>query len=300
MKRTIKKLLALFCAWMMAGALSVSACAATIDGTAKLTITPTEPKVSGDMATVTYELTVTPPEGKELGVFSIQLQPSEGMELAENFSSGNERTITYGDGKLKYDEVSKTGIFAIYAYTPQTGYFAAVGTTPERRMSQEAKVLTIQATMPADKAGTYTLNAEFIAALDGSGDVYTAQVSTTPVTVSAGKAPVADNTPQITETNGETLPNRDNSSSSAASGEGAAAGMAGGDGTASGTVGNGGAAANGTGGTNGTNGMNNAATGGITAPAEEVSSGSALPWIIGGAAVVIIALAVVLVLRRKK
>lgn len=290
MKRTIKKLLALFCAWMMAGALSVSACAATIDGTAKLTITPTEPKVSGDTATVTYELTVTPPEGKELGVFSIQLQPSEGMELAENFSSGNERTITYGDGKLKYDEVSKTGIFAIYAYTPQTGYFAAVGTTPERRMSQEAKVLTIQATMPADKAGTYTLNAEFIAALDGSGDVYTAQVSTTPVTVSAGKAPVADKTPQITETNGETLPNRDNSSDSAASGYG----------TASGTAGSGGAAANGTGGTNGANGTNNAATGGITAPAEETNSGSTLPWIIGGAAVVIIALAAVLVLRRKK
>lgn len=290
MKRTIKKLLALFCAWMMAGTLSVSACAATIDGTAKLTITPTEPKVSGDTATVTYELTVTPPEGKELGVFSIQLQPSEGMELAENFSSGNERTITYGDGKLKYDEVSKTGIFAIYAYTPQTGYFAAVGTTPERRMSQEAKVLTIQATMPADKAGTYTLNAEFIAALDGSGDVYTAQVSTTPVTVSAGKAPVADKTPQITETNGETLPNRDNSSDSAASGYG----------TASGTAGSGGAAANGTGGTNGANGTNNAATGGITAPAEETNSGSTLPWIIGGAAVVIIALAAVLVLRRKK
>lgn len=290
MKRTIKKLLALFCAWMMAGALSVSACAATIDGTAKLTITPTEPKVSGDTATVTYELTVTPPEGKELGVFSIQLQPSEGMELAENFSSGNERTITYGDGKLKYDEVSKTGIFAIYAYTPQTGYFAAVGTTPERRMSQEAKVLTIQATMPADKAGTYTLNAEFIAALDGSGDVYTAQVSTTPVTVSAGKAPVADKTPQITETNGETLPNRDNSSDSAASGYG----------TASGTAGSGGAAANGTGGTNGANGTNNAATGGITAPAEETNSGSTLSWIIGGAAVVIIALAAVLVLRRKK
>ena len=290
MKRTIKKLLALFCAWMMAGALSVSACAATIDGTAKLTITPTEPKVSGDTATVTYELTVTPPEGKELGVFSIQLQPSEGMELAENFSSGNEKTITYGDGKLKYDEVSKTGIFAIYAYTPQTGYFAAVGTTPERRMSQEAKVLTIQATMPADKAGTYTLNAEFIAALDGSGDVYTAQVSTTPVTVSAGKAPVADKTPQITETNGETLPNRDNSSDSAASGYG----------TASGTAGSGGAAANGTGGTNGANGTNNAATGGITAPAEETNSGSTLSWIIGGAAVVIIALAVVLVLRRKK
>lgn len=294
MKRTIKKLLALLCAGVMAGALSVSACAATIDGTAKLTITPTDLKTSGDTATVTYELTVTPPEGKELGVFSIQLQPSEGLELAENFSSGNEKNITYGDGKLEYDEVSKTGIFAIYAYTPQTGYFAAVGTTPERRMSQEAKVLTIRATMPADKAGSYTLNAEFIAALDGSGDVYTAQVSTTPVTVSAGKAPVADKTPQITETNGETLRNS-NTGSGTASGD---------DGTAPGTGKGGGLAgggANGTGGgVNGTGGTDSAATGGIAAPAEETNSVSALPWIIGGAAVVIAALAVVLVLRRKK
>ena len=287
MKRTIKKLLALLCAWVMAGALSVSACAATLDGTAKLTITPTDLKVSGDTATVTYELTVTPPEGKELGVFSIQLQPSEGLELAENFSSGNEKNITYGDGKLEYDEVSKTGIFAIYAYTPQTGYFAAVGTTPERRMSQEAKVLTIRATMPADKAGSYTLNAEFIAALDGSGDVYTAQVATTPVTVSAGKAPVADKTPQITETNGETLRNSNTGSGTASGDDGTAPGMAGGGGLAGGGV-------------NGTGGMDNAATGGITAPAEETGSGSALPWIIGGAAVVIAALAVVLVLRRKK
>lgn len=293
MKRTIKKLLALLCAWVMAGALSVSACAATLDGTAKLTITPTDLKVSGDTATVTYELTVTPPEGKELGVFSIQLQPSEGLELAENFSSGNEKTITYGDGKLKYDEVSKTGIFAIYAYTPQTGYFAAVGTTPERRMSQEAKVLTIRATMPADKAGSYTLNAEFIAALDGSGDVYTAQVSTTPVTVSAGKAPVADKTPQITETNGEALRNRDTSSDTADSDDGTAPGTGKGGGLAGGGLA-------GSGGVKDTSGTDSAATGGIAAPAEETNSGSALPWIIGGAAVVIAALAVVLVLRRKK
>lgn len=298
MKRTIKKLLALLCAGVMAGALSVSACAATLDGTAKLTITPTDLKTSGDTATVTYELTVTPPEGKELGVFSIQLQPSEGLELAENFSSGNEKNITYGDGKLEYDEVSKTGIFAIYAYTPQTGYFAAVGTTPERRMSQEAKVLTIRATMPADKAGSYTLNAEFIAALDGSGDVYTAQVATTPVTVSAGKAPVADKTPQITETNGGTLRNSNNGSGTASGDDGTAPGTAGGGGLAGGGLAGG---ANGTGGgVNGTGGMDNAATGGIAAPAEETSSGSALPWIIGGAAVVIAALAVVLVLRRKK
>lgn len=183
--------------------LTVTACADTIPGTAKLTITPTDTKVSGDTATVTYSVTVTPPEGKELGVFSVQLQPSDGMTLPRKFTVDGKKVITYGDGKLEYDEVEKTGYFATYEYTPQTGYFAAVGTTPERRMSKEATILTIQATMPANKSGTYTLNAEFIAALDGSGDVYTAQVSTTPVTVSGGdKAPVADKTPVITETDG--------------------------------------------------------------------------------------------------
>lgn len=179
-------------------ALTVTACADTIPGTAKLTITPTDTKVSGDTATVTYSVTVTPPEGKELGVFSVQLQPSDGMTLTQDTSG-----ITYGDGSLSYSPATKKGIFEIYGYTAKTGYFAAAGTTEDRRMSKEATVLTIQATMPANKSGTYTLNAEFIAALDGSGDVYTAQVSTTPVTVSGGdKAPVADKTPVVTETDG--------------------------------------------------------------------------------------------------
>lgn len=183
-------------------ALTVTACADTIPGTAKLTITPTDTKVSGDTATVTYSVTVTPPEGKELGVFSVQLQPSDGMTLAKDWedSKGN-RVINYVDD-LTFNKYQPDGVFATFDYTPQTGYFAAVGTTPERRMSKEATILTIQATMPANKDGTYTLNAEFIAALDGSGDVYTAQVSTTPVTISNGKEPVADKTPVVTETDG--------------------------------------------------------------------------------------------------
>ena len=182
--------------------LTVTACADTIPGTAKLTITPTDTKVSGDTATVTYSVTVTPPEGKELGVFSVQLQPSDGMTLAKDWedSKGN-RVINYVDD-LTFNKYQPDGVFATFDYTPQTGYFAAVGTTPERRMSKEATILTIQATMPANKDGIYTLNAEFIAALDGSGDVYTAQVSTTPVTISNGKEPVVDKTPVVTETDG--------------------------------------------------------------------------------------------------
>lgn len=205
MRRIGSRLLTLLAAvLLLLTLLTVTACADTIPGTAQLTITPTETKVSGDTATVTYSITVTPPSGKELGVFSIRLQPSDGMTLAQSFNSNGEKTITYGDGKLKYDEGSETGIFATYAYTPQTGYFAAVGTTPDRRMSEAARVLTIQATMPANQDGVYTLGAEFIAALDGSGDVYTAQVATTPVTITGGKEPVLNNQPVITETNGDT------------------------------------------------------------------------------------------------
>lgn len=213
MKRIIKVLLSALTTTLLLTALTVTVCADTIPGTAQLTITPTETKISGDTATVTYAVTVTPPEGKELGVFSIQLQPSDGMTLTQDTSK-----MTFGDGNLTYNAATGKGIFATYGYTPQTGYFAAVGTTPERRMSDQATVLTIQATMPADKAGTYTLGAEFIAALDGSGDTYTARVSTTPVTISAaGKEPVADKTPVVTE-NGQPADSQSGDSQTTADG----------------------------------------------------------------------------------
>lgn len=181
MKRMTKRLMLALTTALLLTMLMVTAYAGTIPGTAKLTITPTETKVSGDTATVTYSVTVTPPEGKALGVFSVQLQPSVGMTLTQDASG-----ITMGDGSLSYSPATEKGIFDLYGYTAKTGYFAAVGTTPDRRMTEEATVLTIQATMPANKDGTYTLGAEFIAALDGSGDVYTAQVITTPVAITGG------------------------------------------------------------------------------------------------------------------
>ena len=155
MKRMTKRLMLALTTALLLTLLTITAYAGTIPGTAKLTITPTETKVSGDTATVTYSVTVTPPEGKALGVFSVQLQPSVGMTLAQDASG-----LTYGDGSLAYSGISGTGIFEMYGYTAKTGYFAAVGTTPDRRMTEEATILTIQATMPANKDGVYTLNAE--------------------------------------------------------------------------------------------------------------------------------------------
>lgn len=290
MKRMTRRLLLALTTALLLTLLTVTAYAGTIPGTAKLTITPTETKVSGDTATVTYSVTVTPPEGKELGVFSVRLQPSDGMTLSQNTND-----MTYGDGSLSYSPATEKGIFDMYGYTAKTGYFAAVGTTPDRRMTQEATILTIQATMPANKDGTYTLGAEFIAAVDGSGDVYTAQVVTTPVTITGGGEPVAEKTPVITETDGDDLA--------------AAAGTAQPDGTADGAANGSGTAGNGAA-PDAADGGDTAVPDGSTAGGESTVSGaasdgaegkqsSAALWII--LAVVIVAAAVaVLVLKKKK
>ena len=124
MKRMTKRLMLALTTALLLTLLMVTAYAGTIPGTAKLTITPTETKVSGDTATVTYSVTVTPPEGKALGVFSVQLQPSVGMTLTQDASG-----ITMGDGSLSYSPATEKGIFDLYGYTAKTGYFAAVGTT---------------------------------------------------------------------------------------------------------------------------------------------------------------------------
>jgi len=291
MKRMTKRLMLALTTALLLTLLTVTAYAGTIPGTAKLTITPTETKVSGDTATVTYSVTVTPPEGKALGVFSVQLQPSDGMTLSQNTND-----ITYGDGSLSYSPATEKGIFDMYGYTAKTGYFAAVGTTPDRRMTEEATVLTIQATMPANKDGVYTLNAEFIAALDGSGDVYTAQVVTTPVTITGGGEPVAEKTPVITETDGDDLTaagtKPDGDSDGAASGSGTAG--TGDTANGSGTANDGAAASDGVTGSDAASSADGSTSGG-----QEKQSGSAALWIV--LAVVIVAAATaVLVMKKKK
>lgn len=296
MKRIITLLSALAAALLLA----VSAFAATLPGTAKCTITPSDTRVSGNTATVTYTITVTPPQGQQLGVFSVQLQPSQGLTLATSWEDANgNRVIDYVDD-LTFNKYQPDGVFATYDYTPQTGYFAAVGTTPDRRMSDEATILTIQATMPANKAGTYTLGAEFIAALDGSGDVYTGKVVTNAVTVSGdSKAPAVDDTPVITETNADTLAQGNDAANTPAGTDGAANGSTAADGTADTPAGTDAAGdpadADLPAGTDGASGNTSAGTSGAAAS----SGGSAIPWIILALAVVAIVLIVVAVKKKK-
>lgn len=116
-------------------------------------------------------------------MFSFRLKPSGGMTLPERFKENGEAVITYTVNDLPYDVTTGKGVFRTYEYTPGSCFFAAVGSTEGNRMTASAEILTITATIPAGSTGTFTLDAEFVAAPDGSGATYTPKVDSTPVTV---------------------------------------------------------------------------------------------------------------------
>lgn len=175
----------LICAILSVILLLGTVATAWAEDTATLTITPdkTEVTANGSAVQVKFTITVTPPEGRELGVFSFRLKPSGGMTLPERFKENGESVITYAVNDLPYDVTAGKGVFRTYEYTPGSCFFAAVGSTEGNRMTASAEILTITATIPAGSTGTFTLDAEFVAAPDGSGATYTPKVDSTPVTV---------------------------------------------------------------------------------------------------------------------
>lgn len=182
-----KGVCALWLCIILAILLAVPAAAAD---TATLTITPDKTALTADGAAqqITYTVTVTPPPGKEIGVFSFRLKPSGDMQLPTAFKEGDQRVITYESPDLEYNINTDSGVFRTYEYTPESRFFAAVGSLAEKRMKDEAKILTITATVPAGSSGAYVLDAEFTAAPDGSGESYIARVDTAPVMVTAPDA----------------------------------------------------------------------------------------------------------------
>lgn len=175
----------LICAILSVILLLGTVATAWAEDTATLTIAPdkTEVTANGSAVQVKFTITVTPPEGRELGVFSFRLKPSGGMTLPERFKENGEAVITYAVNDLPYDVTTGKGVFRTYEYTPGSCFFAAVGSTEGNRMTASAEILTITATIPAGSTGTFTLDAEFVAAPDGSGATYTPKVDSTPVTV---------------------------------------------------------------------------------------------------------------------
>ena len=175
----------LICAVLSVLLLLGTVATAWAEDTATLTITPdkTEVTADGNDIQVVFTVTVAPPQGKELGVFSFRLKPSGTMTLPRSFKENGEAVITYAVNDLPYDVTTGKGVFRTYEYTPGSCFFAAVGSTEGNRMTEGAEILTITATIPAGSTGTFTLDAEFVAAPDGSGATYTPKVDSTPVTV---------------------------------------------------------------------------------------------------------------------
>ena len=89
----------LICAILSVILLLGAAVTAWAEDTATLTITPdkTEVTANGSAVQVKFTVTVTPPEGRELGVFSFRLKPSGGMTLPGSFKENGEAVITYAD-----------------------------------------------------------------------------------------------------------------------------------------------------------------------------------------------------------
>lgn len=182
-----KRICDLLVSLLLICAVSVTAFAAD---TATLTIEPeqTELTADGQELKVTYTITVTPPEGKEIGVFSFRLKPDRGMTLPTEFLQGEQQVITVPNTGLRYNSGNGKGVFQTYEYTPESNFFAAVGSREGKRMTEAAAVMTITATLPADASGAYVLDAEFTAAPDGSGETYVGKVVSPPVSVTAPQA----------------------------------------------------------------------------------------------------------------
>ena len=153
--------------------------------TATLTIEPDKTQITADgtETKITYTITVTPPAGKEIGVFSFRLKPSGDMTLPQSYSEDGQQVITYIANDLVYDIVTEKGVFKTYEYTPESNFFAAVGSREGHRMTHEAQIMTITASIPAGSSGVYAMDAEFTVAPDGSGESYIGRVDTTPVVV---------------------------------------------------------------------------------------------------------------------
>ena len=157
-------------------AVPVSAGSAEVVPELKVTASVKEIEQGTGTADVIYTITLDP-HGKEVAAFQFKLKEPEGMTLAKNKLPAAE-TNQGGDGywiatkALKYkedeDTGAKTGYFTIFEYTASTGCFGASGTSPENRITTEAVIMTIKATVDISTAKTYLLGVtEFISAPNG-------------------------------------------------------------------------------------------------------------------------------------
>lgn len=211
MKRKLFTLIMSIC--LIFTMMPISAYAAESEYDAILKVVPDKTSFIADGTNdvqVKYTISVVPKSGIKIGAISFKLAAPEGMTLGTEYETG------YTEEDLKYDKRTKKGIFDVFAgYDPDNGQvYSATGTTEDRCITAEQKLMTIRATIAADKIGKVSLAITNLALGKVSGDGnWSSNADVTPVEISRAlsgetyvpiTAPVKNAVPQtsITDTSG--------------------------------------------------------------------------------------------------
>lgn len=211
MKRKLFTLIMSIC--LIFTMMPISAYAAESEYDAILKVVPDKASFIADGTNdveIEYTISVVPKSGIKIGAISFKLAAPEGMTL------GEKKNQDYKVEVLTYDEYLRPdGIFASFqGYDAKSKLYAASGTTEDRCIMSEQKLMTIKATIDADKIGKICLGITNLALGKVSGDGnWNSNADVTPVEISrelSGEtyvpitAPVKNAVPQtsITDENG--------------------------------------------------------------------------------------------------
>ena len=211
MKRKLFTLIMSIC--LIFTMMPISAYAAEIEYDAILKVVPDKTSFIADGTNdvqVEYTISVVPKSGIKIGAISFKLAAPEGMTL------GEKKNQDYKVEVLTYDEdLRPDGIFASFqGYDAKSKLYAASGTTEDRCITAEQKLMTIKATIAADQIGKISLGITNLALGKVSGDGnWNSNADVTPIEISKAlsgethvpiTAPVKNAVPQtsITDTNG--------------------------------------------------------------------------------------------------
>lgn len=133
---------------------------------------PAKPVPAGDHRLVTFHIFVESVDEVPVQVFSFNLEPSEGLELADTIRSNAQEANFYYDYPtpgLRWSIDNSDGEYKTFDYSNYPGnprYFAAAGSDEGKGITTKTEVFTIVGKVT--QAGTYVLNLTNVIAGDGN------------------------------------------------------------------------------------------------------------------------------------
>ena len=143
---------------------SMSLAAEEPSATLKIVPDQTSVVTSSGEVEITYTISVVPKDGVKIGSISFYLVPPEGVTLGEY-----EDNATLGYHKV----YNPDGIFEYFnGYDERSKLFSAAGTTSERCLTSETKLMTIKAKVAEGTTGDLKLDVHTLSLGDVLGYVY--------------------------------------------------------------------------------------------------------------------------------